>query len=366
MKLADLAQGRDNNFNLLRILAALAVLLSHSFALVHGTGDAEPMRASLGVDFGSIAVDIFFLTSGFLVTGSLLRRQSVVDFLWARFLRIYPALWVMLALTVFVLGPSLTTLPVTEYLTSSRTAAYLIRCAALLPRVEYLLPGVFESNPYKGAVNGSLWSMPLELRMYLMLISVWLVLFLVRGRRLAAFTTTIVTLAGLSGAYLFGYHYVAHEASVFAKLFFMFFTGASFFVLRTRIDLSRTIFWFGVGALVFSTVHRELFFATYHLTLAYLVFYVAFVPAGAVRRYNRVGDYSYGVYIYAFPVQQTVIALHPGVSVFGVVVTASAVTLALAACSWHFLEQNALTLKEAYVGHTRRLLGHKRTAVQSS
>lgn len=331
MKLADFAQGRDNNFNLLRILAALAVLLSHSFALVHGTGDAEPMRASLGVDFGSIAVDIFFLTSGFLVTGSLLRRQSVVDFLWARFLRIYPALWVMLALTVFVLGPSLTTLPVTEYLTSSRTAAYLIRCAALLPRVEYLLPGVFESNPYKGAVNGSLWSMPLELRMYLI-----------------------------------GYHYVAHEASVFAKLFFMFFTGASFFVLRTRIDLSRTIFWFGVGALVFSTVHRELFFATYHLTLAYLVFYVAFVPAGAVRRYNRVGDYSYGVYIYAFPVQQTVIALHPGVSVFGVVVTASAVTLALAACSWHFLEQNALTLKEAYVGHTRRLLGHKRTAVQSS
>ena len=80
MKLSNFTQGgRDNNFNLIRVIAALAVLITHSFALAIGTGDAEPFQQTLGMTMGTIAVDIFFITSGFLVTASLLTRQSIIE-----------------------------------------------------------------------------------------------------------------------------------------------------------------------------------------------------------------------------------------------------------------------------------------------
>ena len=79
--------GRDNNFNLIRFCAAFAVLISHSFAIATGSGSAEPMRHTLGLTWAYIAVDVFFLTSGFLVTASLISRQSAVGFAWARALR---------------------------------------------------------------------------------------------------------------------------------------------------------------------------------------------------------------------------------------------------------------------------------------
>ncbi len=101
MRLSNFTDGRDNNFSLIRIIAAFAVLITHSFALAIGTGEAEPFQKFLGMTMGTIAVDIFFITSGFLVTSSLLTRQSVIEFVWARVLRIYPALLVMLCLTVF-------------------------------------------------------------------------------------------------------------------------------------------------------------------------------------------------------------------------------------------------------------------------
>lgn len=86
MKLAALSQGRNNNFNLIRFVAALAVLFSHSFALATGTGSAEPLRLTYGLTFGDIAVNAFFITSGFLVTASLINRGSVAAFVWGRVL----------------------------------------------------------------------------------------------------------------------------------------------------------------------------------------------------------------------------------------------------------------------------------------
>ena len=95
---------RDNNFNLMRMLAALAVLLSHSFPLALGPRAVEPFQASLGMTLGTLAVGIFFTISGYLVTASLVSRPSLADFALARARRIYPGLWVAIALTVFVLA----------------------------------------------------------------------------------------------------------------------------------------------------------------------------------------------------------------------------------------------------------------------
>jgi peptidoglycan/LPS O-acetylase OafA/YrhL len=198
LKLSNCTQSKDNNFNLIRIIAAVAVLITHSFALVNGTGDAEPFRYSLGMTIGSIAVDVFFITSGFLVSASLINRQSTVEFILARFLRIYPALLVMLFLSVFVLGVFFTSLPLSSYLLDSKTYIYLLKCSTLVAGVVYQLPGVFDKNPYQYAINGSLWTMPYEIRMYIILVFVWFASKIAKKNRLRIFELAIVAGAIIS------------------------------------------------------------------------------------------------------------------------------------------------------------------------
>ncbi|MCE9537429.1 MAG: acyltransferase, partial [Nitrospirae bacterium] len=227
MTLSNYTQGHDNNFNLLRIVAAFAVLVTHSFALAIGTGAAEPFRDSLGMTMGTMAVDVFFVTSGFLVTGSLLARQNARQFLWARFLRVFPALLVMLLLTVFGLGPLLTSWPLAAYLTDSGTYGYLLKCATLVSGVWYNLPGVFDDNPFKHAVNGSLWSLPYEIRMYAIVLMVWLVCRKLRRVGDRAFLIAIVSAALAAGLFVLARHIYGLPTDQFVTLFFMFFSGAA-------------------------------------------------------------------------------------------------------------------------------------------
>lgn len=358
MKLSNFTEGRDNNFSLIRIVAALAVLVSHSFALAIGASSAQPFQKILGMTIGEIAVDVFFITSGFLVTSSLLTRQSFIEFVWARVLRIFPALLIMLLLVVFGLGIFFTTLPVTSYLTNSAIYEYLLKCATLINGVAFHLPGVFESNPYKKAVNGSLWTMPYEVRMYAILAVGWVVLGVIKKSRLEIFKAAVVASYAVYTILIIACHF--YFPTEFSRFFLMFFSGAAFFVLRDYIKLYHSIFWLFVVTLVSaSLIYIHLFFAVYVMTVSYVLFYLAYIPSGYVRKYNKLGDYSYGVYIYAFPVQQSVVALIPGVSVWAMIVISACVTLLLAVLSWHLLERRMLSLKGHYVGHTYRLFSYR-------
>ncbi len=121
--------------------------MTHSFALAIGSGNAEPFRNSLGMTLGSVAVDIFFIVSGFLVTGSLLKTQSAIAFSWTRVLRISPALFVMLALLVFVFGSFFTSLPLLSYLTAPKTYEYFLKCASLVFGMGGLYPASLTPIP---------------------------------------------------------------------------------------------------------------------------------------------------------------------------------------------------------------------------
>ena len=355
--LSNYTQGRDNNFNLIRIVAALAVLATHSFALAIGTRAAEPFRDSLGMTMGMIAVDVFFVMSGFLVTGSLLTRQNAHEFLWARFLRVFPALLVMLLLTVFGLGLFMTSWPLSAYLMDAGTYGYLLKCATLVSGVWYNLPGVFADNPFKSAVNGSLWSLPYEVRMYAIVVMVWLVFRRIQRIGGRVFSIAIVSAALAAGLFVLARHIDGLPADQFVTLFFMFFSGAACFLLKEHITISHWCFCFCAIALLSSALAGpRLFFVVYLLTIAYTVLYLAYIPSGPIRTYNHVGDYSYGVYIYAFPVQQSVVALIPGVSVLLLFFISACITFLLAVLSWHFIERRALGLKSRYVGYTKRLL----------
>ena len=353
MRLSSYSQGRDNNFNLIRIVAALAVLVTHSFALATGSVYAEPFRERLGMTMGSFAVDVFFIASGFLVTSSLLARQNTIEFIWARVLRIYPALWVMLLLTVFGLGVFFTSLPVSDYLTSPKTYFYLAKCATLFTGIANELPGVFTNNPFKIGVNGSLWTMPSEVYMYVILVVTWVVLRMAAKLGLKAFQMAIVIFAIVAAVGVLVNNLYFDTEYYFLRLFFMFFTGAAFYILREYIVLSHRLFWFLLLALVVAVSNRQAFFFVYMLVVAYILFYLAYVPSGFVRRYNRLGDYSYGVYIYAFPVQQAIAASIPGVSVMQMMLLAAVITIFLAVLSWHLLERRCLGLKARFTNHTK-------------
>ena len=360
MRLVDVASGRDNNFNLIRMVAAWAVLLSHSFVLATGSDAAEPLRDSLGKTWSAMAVDVFFITSGFLVTASLHARGSALEFVWARILRIYPGLLVMVALVVLGLGLYFTSLPTGQFLASNETRTFVLKNATLIGGVAFTLPGVFDALPYPRAINGSLWTMPTEIRMYAVLLGLWVVLAVLGRRRRAAFSVALVVLALGGLSVHFWTHYQTQTTSSFYRWFYMFFTGAAYFALRARIVLTDRLFWPALAAIVLSALHREVFFAVYSLLLPYVLFWLAYRPGGALRSYNRLGDYSYGVYIYAFPVQQTTVALFPGISALELLMAGTLATLLLASLSWYLIEARALRSKGNAVRVTRRMLGRGR------
>ena len=356
MKISDFTTGRDNNFNLIRIIAAYSVLVTHSFAVAIGKGN-EPFRETLGMTIGTIAVDIFFVASGFLVTASLLRRQSTIEFIWARALRIYPALFVMLFLTVAGLGPFFTTVPLSSYVTDWTPYKYFLKCFTLFAGVSQTLPGVFKSNPFKDFVNLPLWTLPRELKMYAILAFTWLLLCVIPKYRAKIFKIAIVLSALMIGLlFILSILGITGVDSRSFRLYFMFFTGSAFYILKERIILSHVVFYAFLAALLLSMLNKHVFIITYQVTIAYLLFFVAYVPSGVIRAYNKLGDYSYGVYIYAFPVQQSVAALNPGVSVLSMMIISSIVTLFFSVLSWHFIEKHALKLKGQFADYTKKML----------
>lgn len=340
--------GRDNNFNLLRLVAATLVLITHSFALSIGRGDAEPLRASLGTTLGAIAVDVFFVTSGFLVTGSLLYRRSLREFIAARFLRIYPALWVALALTVIVVGLFFTTLSLGTFLADKLTWKYLARNATLLTNIVYLLPGAFVDVPMKDAVNGSLWTLPEEIKMYLILAGLWMLALLakVNPARWVAVACVSLGVLGVCSTLVLFVRGTNTIDTTLVTLGAMFFAGAALRVLQERVVVSHPVALGLFAALLLSaTLDRTMFGVLYRLAAPYLVLYLALVPAGSIRRFNAFGDYSYGMYIYAFPVQQALAHVWRGINPYQMMAASFVITLALAAVSWHLIEERALALK---------------------
>jgi peptidoglycan/LPS O-acetylase OafA/YrhL len=348
---ADYSSGRDNNFNALRLVAATMVLVSHSYALSTGHREVEPLRSLLGLTLGEIAVDVFFVASGFLVAGSLLVRQDLVEFFAARALRIFPGLWTALTVTVLVVGLWFTRMDLVSFFQNPETWRHWAKNALLFKGISYELPGAFETAPFAGAVNGSLWTLPKEVLMYLLLGGGWLLLRLLVTNPVAWLRTLcIATALGAVAVDLgmFLSHQPAH-AMLFVGLLAKFFMGAALRMLQERIPASTWLFAILLGLACLSAVAGPMVFGVvYRIVVAYLVIYLALVPAGWVRAFNRIGDYSYGIYIYAFPVQQGIATLWHGITPMPMFATSFVVTFAFAFASWHLVEERTLKLKSAF------------------
>lgn len=343
--LEQLSIGRNNNLNLIRFCAATLVIVTHAFGV---TGNAhEPLSSMAGVSLGSVAVDVFFVVSGFLISKSWINKSNFTDFFFARFLRIYPALWVSIIFCVLLIGINTTTLKASEYLLHRETLRYIYTNATLLYDGTYTsLPGVFH-NLLNHKVNLPLWTLPHELKMYILLAGFAIFGILYRPW----FLLTLISVAGIFFAASFCNLLPGSAGDEptygedVTRFIMFFFSGALLYAARKKIVLSVKI----LATLIFVVIIlfilieelqvRRIILAIF---LPYFVAYLAFVPSGWIRRFNDIGDYSYGLYIYGFPIQQTIQYTTNSSSTlfnFGI---SFILTLIIAVLSWHLLESKVL------------------------
>ena len=325
----------------MRLLAAYLVLWSHQHALNGFSEKAIPLIGSSG----TLGVYIFFAISGYLNALSIVRSRSIGIFITNRFLRIYPALAVS-ALFCVVLGAFVSRYGLMDYLIPAggsffdRTApgSFLWRNSTLLFGIDYQLPGVFESNPYPKAVNGSLWTLPYEVRLYI---------FLAIACLLCGFHSRILAIVVFCG------FAVLAISGLFVPLLPLWFEkyGTTFAIvfcsggLLALVQVEKGI----RPAFAVLAAFAALLVVCGHPETAALV---AIAPICVALNYVRLPafsspklDISYGVYLYAFPIQQ--LTANVSNSFWVRLVLAAFIATLLGILSAKLVEQPMLKLKRS-------------------
>lgn len=290
------------------------------------------------VGFGSLGVCIFFSISGFLISQSWARDPHAARFIARRFLRIWPALMVVTALSVLVLGPLTSSYSLKDYLGSSETWNYF---KTLLLLIKYKLPGVFASNPYPHAVNGSLWTIPLEVKWY------WLMLAAGIFKLLNFRYVVLMVLSGLA-VFCFGIDEIEinPKRNYFYEYGMFFLSGVCLHLFQDlwQKQSFRTMLCLGAAAITAYAFGHPLLGL---LTVGpYVVIRLGLASTPVLRRFGRFGDCSYGLYIYAFPVQQLIVwCTNASLGVPASLALSATVTAALAFLSWHLIEKPAMQLR---------------------
>jgi len=344
--------GRSTGFDYIRICLAACIILWHGISLSYGR-DAEvrAWHGPLGIAMHCV-LPMFFALSGFLVAGSLDRCRTLFSFFCLRALRIVPALAVEIGVSALVLGPLLTSLPVAAYLRSKLLHAYFLN---IVGDIHYALPGMFAGNPTPDKVNGQLWTIPFELQCYLAIGALSLTAAL-RQR----WVLLVVVLAGQAAwvwqAIRLGVDGGSGGASG-PVLVIAFLGGVLFHLYRDVIRLHWAIVCaVFLGCAVLSSLPHGAYYLP--LPCAYLTIYLGMMNP---RRTWLVasGDYSYGLYLFGYPIQQSIAAAGPWAHHWWVNIGLGLpAALVLAFLSWHGVERPALGLRRFIPAAESRLWRH--------
>ncbi|WP_271585161.1 acyltransferase family protein [Bradyrhizobium sp. CCBAU 45389] len=335
------SNGRPAGFDLLRIILAIAVILWHSVAVCYGLPAEQWFYGGPLKPLVWLIVPAFFALSGFLVAGSL-ERNDLPSFVTLRVIRIFPALTAEVIISAILIGPLLTNLPLSRYFTDPDFFRYFLN---MIGDIHFYLPGVFSDLPVPNMVNGQLWTVPHELECYLAL-SAAAMIGLTKRHRTFLFAVLFIILAFALRNMLSGKP-GSPAAPPGRLLVLAFLCGVALFLNRGRIVYSHWLLLISaagfVVAVLSSTRAGEDLAAIF---IAYLTVYLGLLNF-SIGPITKVADYSYGVYLYGFPVQQTVAQLMPGHRIwymnFGI---SLAVTLVFAIASWHLLESKVMARKK--------------------
>ena len=341
-RLAD-AGMRPSGFDYMRLALALSVIFLHSTEFSAPTPALWFLNHRPYNVWDMSVVPMFFALSGFLVAGSLDRARSVLDFLGFRALRIFPALAVDTLLAATILGPLLTALPAGAYFSSPGFRAYFLN---MVGDIQAFLPGLFGSNPYP-FVNVQLWTIPYELGCYLALVG--LALTGVYRRRRSFLIVALLAVFFLQSVFPAANYRHGLVAPSFLA-------GAVVHLYRDRIPWNRWIFLVSLVAMTVTVVVPNLV-RYLPIPLAYATIFLGTLNPKKVWPVST-GDYSYGLYLYAFPISQALIATVTAARVwYGDFILTTLATGVLAVLSWHLVEKRFLALKPRMFGFNARLLG---------
>jgi peptidoglycan/LPS O-acetylase OafA/YrhL len=336
--LAEVYDRRRNNFDVLRFGLATAVIWSHCYALAGRPMD--PVFAFTGqVDAGSLAVEAFFVLSGFLITQSWDGDPNLRSFTTKRALRLVPALVAALVFGALVVGPLATVGPVLDYLAAGSTWAHF---GGVALHRHLASPLLFADNPVPNQLNASLWSLRYEILCYAVVALI--------GARVSARWSIVspVLMGGALGGHVLLTWLGANPAGVavtLARLVASFFAGSTVYALRRRVPYTPLLAAGAAAALTAAALIGGLRFM-FPLAGGYLLLFLACWPALPLQGFGRYGDFSYGLYVFAYPLQQSIVqAAGTAISMplyFGL---AFGATLVLAVLSWHFIEAPSLARK---------------------
>lgn len=341
MRLSDIkSQSRENNLNLIRLIAATSVAFAHSFVLLEGEHRLIWKGLAQSGAFGFIAVCVFFGLSGFLITQSFERRTSWLQFLEARWLRIFPGLFFSCLVT---------TVLVSQLVKYQGWAAFLdilnwrYTFGAFFFDYSYF-NGVFDSNPTNG-VNGSLWTLPIEFRMYLFVLVFGLlglvlrrhVFLVIAGLLLAGGAFRVEFVTDQIFPILFR---IKNYSFSYYSLPFCFVMGMLVYLYRDKVRLN-TFAAIALLALNYAIDHWSLICVSF----VYASFTFGYLPGLYLRRFDFRADLSYGIYVLAFPIQQTLIFNGIRTEPHLFFLLTMACTVPLAYLSWIFFEKPAMSLR---------------------
>ncbi|WP_168733044.1 acyltransferase family protein [Aliigemmobacter aestuarii] len=316
MKLADaMTRGRANNLHALRLVLAVAVVVSHAWPLALGAGTLEPLERLTGRSLGGVAVGLFFFLSGLLIAGSA-ERQTTAGFWAARARRLLPGLAVALVVTL-ALAVATGGRP-----TGSEALTYLARGITLVS-LEHRIPGAFGHVAMPGIVNGPLWSLSHEVMAYALCWGAVRLGLMRHEAGIAAVLAAALALWAVQG--------LPERLEVFAPMFVAFVLGMAAHGLRHYLPLTLPV-------TLILALAAPLGWPLAIATLGHLALVVAFrLPAHAMR-----ADLSYGIYIYGWPVAQTLAYLMPGLPAPMLAVASLAAVLPIAWASWTLVEAPVL------------------------
>jgi peptidoglycan/LPS O-acetylase OafA/YrhL len=337
---------RDNNFNFLRLLFASLVLVSHATEIADGNRNNELLtRIFHSLSFGEVAVDGFFLLSGYLIVKSWEHTPNLLFFAKKRIRRIYPGFIAAFLLCVFCIAPFAASNPSTYF--SELSYAGIV--SSIMQLKAPTVPKIFAGTPYP-VINGAMWSIFYEVRCYLLVAIIGLAG--VRHQRTIWVICLIATLAllpindQLNKLSFPGSYRLIDSPSSFFRLLTFFSVGACFYLFRNVIILKGSLAAVATLIAVILLFHPDLASLGLATFGAYALFWVAFASVPALNTFKRLDDVSYGLYLYGWPIQKMLNWYFPTSPVWLLLVIALALALVAGYISWHVVESPFLKSKK--------------------
>lgn len=354
LMLKDIYDRKNNYFDDLRFILATLVVFYHSYELIKNPSHDFISKMMLGQSsLGQIAVYAFFTISGFFMIQSLENSKTIMKYFRNRLYRIIPAFWFSIILFSIVIIPLFSNISLYG---DDGSLDFIFKAGTFhIFGYDWTIKNAFPNNTFSDGINGSMWTLKHELAAYILLPIFYLLSY--KNRRFMLFFTCILIILSFlanSGIYLFnipvGKAWVLSENEYpsFILFSYYFMVGSCLYLYKDKILVSQSVTldfrWF-----VFLTILLILSF--YGNKGKYiLLFWVPYtvILLGCVLKYklfSKFGDYSYGIYIYSFPIQQLIILKNSNISALSLFLTSMIFTLLLSIVSYHLLEKPILNLK---------------------